>query len=296
MAKRIAEAIIDKQQWIDELAEVIQPAINNAFESGGEAGKLVKDFLNGVWLGHPLHPVITDVPIGAWTIAQLLDLISAARGDDDGLDRASDIALGAGILGAVGSAVTGITDWSDVGGSQRRMGLAHGLINSVGLAFNLSSLMLRTGGDKNTRGLARSLSAIGYLTSATAAYIGGELVFNMGTAVSRNAWKEGPTKYTDVGAVEDLKEGEMVKFTVKNDSVVLVEDEHGIHAFGGTCSHLGCGLWKGKLDGHTVTCQCHGSQFDITNGNVLHGPATDPLPAYEVRKYGGRLQVRMEPT
>ncbi|MEO6458178.1 MAG: Rieske 2Fe-2S domain-containing protein [Chloroflexia bacterium] len=296
MAKRIAKAIIDKQQWLDDLSDVVQPVINKAFSSGGEAGHVVKDFLNGVWLGHPLHPVITDVPIGAGTVTQLLDIVSAARGGDDGLDRASDIALGAGILGAVGSAVTGITDWSEIGGSQRRMGLAHGLINTVALVLNLTSLMLRTGGDKNSRGLARSLSTVGYLTTAVSAYVGGEMVYNLGTAVSRNAWREGPQKYTDVGAVEDLEEGKMVKFDLENDPVVLVQDEHGIHAFGGVCSHVGCGLWEGKLEGHVVTCQCHGSQFDITDGSVLHGPATDPVPAYQVRKYGGRIQVRMEQT
>src|SRR5687767_15412898 len=114
---------------IDVLAEPLSKAVRGAYEAAGPAGQHAKNALHGVWLGHPLHPVLTDVPVGAWTIAQLLDIISAARGDDDGLDRASDIALGAGILGAVGSAVTGITDWSDIGGSQRRMGLAHGLMN-----------------------------------------------------------------------------------------------------------------------------------------------------------------------
>jgi len=293
MAKGIVETIVDKQEWVDQLADAIQPVINDAFSSGGEAGKIVKDFLNGVWLGHPLHPVITDVPVGAWTMTQLFDLISMSRGNDKGLDAAADLALGAGIVAAVGAAVTGITDWSDVGGSHRRVGLVHGLVNVVGLTFNVSSLALRMGGNKRNRGLARGLSATGYMINALAAYIAGELVYNLGQAVSRNAWVQGPEKYTDTIGVDDLPEGQMVKVDVEEQPVVLVKDEHGIHAFGGTCSHYGCGLWEGKLEGHVVTCQCHGSQFDITDGKLIHGPATDPVPSYQVRKYGGRIQVRL---
>src|SRR5215210_8564832 len=149
MASGAVQAIVDRQEWLDDLSDKIQPVINDAFSNGGEAGHVVKDFLNGVWLGHPLHPVITDVPIGAWTMTELLDLISAARGDDPGLDAASDIALGAGIVAALGAAVTGITDWSDVGGSHRRMGAAHALLNVVGLGMSALSLAFRL--DKSGR-------------------------------------------------------------------------------------------------------------------------------------------------
>src|SRR5438105_9596392 len=92
MAKGLAQAVIDRQKWLDDVADAVQPLINQAFSNAGETGHTVKDFLNGVWLGHPLHPVITDVPIGAWTMTELLDLISASKGDDAGLDAASDIA------------------------------------------------------------------------------------------------------------------------------------------------------------------------------------------------------------
>ena len=148
--------MVDRQPWLDDISDAIQPLVNSAFSNSGEAGRMVKDLLNGVWLGHPLHPVITDVPIGAWTISELLDFASAARGDDPGLDAASDIALGAGILAAVGAAVTGITDWSDTGGTHRRMGMAHALLNVGGLTLNLGSLALRMGGG---RGAARVLSS-----------------------------------------------------------------------------------------------------------------------------------------
>ncbi len=292
MATGIAQAIIDRQKWIDDLSDVLQPPINNAFSSAGEAGRVAKDLLNGVWLGHPLHPVITDVPIGAWTIAQLFDVVSMARGDDPGLDAASDLALGTGIVAAMGAAVTGLTDWSDVGGTHRRMGLAHGLMNTVGLVMNLGSMALRLGG--GNRGAARVLSAAGYVTAALAAYVGGELVYNLGQAINRDAWVSGPEKFTDVGAVADLQEGKMVKVEFENRPIVLLKDEDGIHVFEGTCPHYGCGLWEGKLDGHIVTCPCHGSQFDVSTGDLIHGPATSPVPSYETRQSNSRLLIRLQ--
>ena len=292
MATGVAQAIIDRQKWLDDISDKVQPLINNTFSSGGEVGKLAKDFLNGVWLGHPLHPVITDVPVGGWTITQLLDVISLLRGGDSGLDAAADIALGAGIVAAVGAAVTGIADWSDVGGSHRRMGMAHALLNVGGLTLNVASLALRVGGGKN-RGVARSLSAGGYVLNAAAAYVAGELVYNLGQAVNRDAWVDGPDKFTDVASLEDLRDGEMVKVDVDGRPIVLLQHDDGIHAFEGTCPHYGCGLWEGILEDHTVTCQCHGSQFDVRDGTLIHGPATAPVPSYDVSRRMGRVQIRM---
>lgn len=289
----IAQSIVDQQKWLDTLSGIIQPPISDLFANAGEAGRIIKDLLNGVWLGHPLHPVITDVPIGAWTMTQVLDLLSMASGGDANLDVASDVTLGAGIIAALGAVVTGITDWSDIDQNPRkRMGMAHAVINVAGLALNVSSLGLRLGG-KRRRGLARTLSAGGYGLTALAAFVAGELVFNLGTSINRNAWTDGPDKFTDLAAEDDITEGKMQQFEVDGNPIVVVKDEDGVHAFGATCSHLGCDLSEGKLEGHVVTCGCHGSQFDITDGHLIHGPATAPVPAYEVRKRNGKLQIRL---
>jgi nitrite reductase/ring-hydroxylating ferredoxin subunit/uncharacterized membrane protein len=294
MTTGVVQEIVDRQEWLDGLASAIQPLVRNAFSTGGEAGHMVKDLLNGVWLGHPVHPMITDVPVGAWTITELLDFLSAARGDDPGLDAAADISLAAGILAALGAAVTGITDWSDVdmAGTQQRMGLSLGLINVLGLTLDLGSLALRAGGRGRNRGAARALSAAGYMVAATAAYLGGDLVFSLGQAVNRNAWVSGPKKYTGLASTDQLSEGKMVKVDYKGRPIVLLKHDDGIHAFEGTCSHMGCGLWSGKLEGHIVTCPCHGSQFDVTDGSLVHGPATAPVPSYEVREHDGRIEIR----
>jgi nitrite reductase/ring-hydroxylating ferredoxin subunit/uncharacterized membrane protein len=294
MSTGIVQSITDQQKWLDSWSDAIQPLVEKAFTSSGEAGRVAKDLLNGVWLGHPLHPVLTDVPIGAWTMSQLFDIMSIATGDDN-LDVAADVTLGAGIVAALGAALTGLTDWSDIdsyNGSRRRIGLAHALLNVAGLTLNLGSLGLRLTGKRN-RGLSRTLSVSGYACTTLAAYTAGELVFNLGTAISRNAWVEGPDKFTNLAPVADVPEGKMKKFDLKGHPVVILKHEDGIHAFGGTCSHLGCDLWRGKLEGHVVTCPCHGSQFDIADGSNVHGPATAPIPSYEVQEKEGMLQVKL---
>src|SRR5215203_7454150 len=111
---------------IDRLAEPLSKAVRGAYEAAGPAGQPVKNALHGVWLGHPLHPVFTDIPIGAWTTALAMD-VAADR--DPGMRRAATFAIGVGLVGALGAAVTGLTDWSETGGRSRRTGLIHGLLN-----------------------------------------------------------------------------------------------------------------------------------------------------------------------
>ena len=290
MAKGLVEQLLAKQAWVDQVADALQPIINDLFNNSGQAGRTVKDALNGVWLGHPVHPMITDVPVGAWTLAQVFDVVSAQRGDDAGLDNASDLAVGVGVVAAVGAAATGFTDWSEVGGIQRKMGLVHGLLNAVSLVFYLGSLALRLNGGDRAR--ARTLSATGYLISATAAYVGGDLVFATGQAVNRNAWVDGPEDYTDLAASQDLADGKMHKYDLDGKAVVLLRDDDGLHAFNGTCPHLGGPLWEGELDDHCVTCPWHGSEFSVIDGEVISGPATLPQPTYEVRLAGDDVLVR----
>jgi nitrite reductase/ring-hydroxylating ferredoxin subunit/uncharacterized membrane protein len=292
MAKGLVEQLLAKQAWVDQVADALQPIISGLFNNSGQAGRTAKDALNGVWLGHPLHPMITDVPVGAWTLAQVFDVVSAQRGDDEGLDRASDLAVGVGFLAAAGAAVTGFTDWSEVEGVQRKVGLVHGLLNGVSLVFYLGSLALRLNGGDRAR--ARTLSATGYLISATAAYIGGDLVFATGQAVNRNAWIEGPDDYTDLAASTDLADGKMHKYDLEDKTVVLLRDDDGLHAFNGICPHVGGPLWEGELDGHCVTCPWHGSQFDVSDGRLLHGPSVYPVPCYDTRERNGRIEVRLE--
>src|SRR4051795_7445072 len=142
MATGIVQAIVDRQKWLDDLSDAIQPLVSDLFSSGGEAGHVVKDLLNGVWLGHPLHPVITDIPVGAWTMAEVFDALDAASGDSR-YEDAARVCINAGLVGAAGAAVTGLTDWSDTGKSDRRLGLFHAMLNITATSLFLTSTLLR---------------------------------------------------------------------------------------------------------------------------------------------------------
>src|SRR4051812_19441919 len=125
---------IADQPVLDTVANPLADAIKGAYSSAGAAGQVVKNTMHGVWLGHPLHPVFTDIPIGAWTTGLVLDTVAAIK-DEPVLERAADMAIAVGLVGAAGAAVTGLTDWSETDGSSRRTGLVHGLLNITATTF-----------------------------------------------------------------------------------------------------------------------------------------------------------------
>ncbi|HKR58193.1 MAG TPA: non-heme iron oxygenase ferredoxin subunit [Pyrinomonadaceae bacterium] len=89
----------------------------------------------------------------------------------------------------------------------------------------------------------------------------------------------------------DIASGEMRVFDVAGTKVNIARVGGQLHAFDDTCTHKACSLAKGKLDGTTVTCPCHGSQFDVTTGEVLRGPAQQPVRSRLVQIEGESLLV-----
>jgi hypothetical protein len=134
------------QRWADPLAIRIQPLIRRAVSAPP-----IRNFLDGVWLGAPLHLALTDVPVGAWTTALLLDGGSVLSGDE-ALAAAADRALAVGTIAAVPAAVTGLNDMRDLIGQSRRIAMVHALLNVAGLSLSTASLAYRHAG---RRGLAR---------------------------------------------------------------------------------------------------------------------------------------------
>src|SRR3982750_1076216 len=118
MADELPVDLIERQEWLEPVESAMQRAGGQTFDSAGTAGRKVRNFLHGVWLGHPLHPVLTDIPVGAWTAAVILD----AMDERDG----ADLAVKVGLAGAVGSAVTGLTDWQATDGSADRKSVVEG--------------------------------------------------------------------------------------------------------------------------------------------------------------------------
>ncbi len=276
------------QPALEKLADSLQQAVNGIFQSGGVPGKKAKNFLNGVWLGHALHPVLTDVPVGAWTTAVTLDLLSGAD-DKSELAPGADAAVGLGILGAVGAAVAGITDWSDTVGEERHTGLVHMLLNVGGLTAYTLSWFLRKNGQRKL-GVVISTAAYGVLSYS--AYLGGDLVYKMGSMVDHTAWDNEPGDWTQVMNAADLPENTLHKVEAGGEEVLLVKQGDQVYALNSTCPHAGGPLDEGQLEGDTVICPWHGSRFCLKDGKVLDGPSTFDAPLYQVRQTAGKIEVR----
>jgi nitrite reductase/ring-hydroxylating ferredoxin subunit/uncharacterized membrane protein len=280
---------IDEQDWLDQAGEAIAPAITNAFRAGGEAGREIEDFLHGTWLGHPLHPVLTDLPIGAWSTAVVFDAIETISGRKE-LRAGADAAVAIGLIGALGAAVTGAADWSQTSGRARKIGLLHGLLNLGGAALFGASLVMRR--REKSRAAGVGLSMLGYAVANVSAYLGGHLISGEQIGVNHAAAEEYPKDFVPVLAENELPENKPTRVEAGGIAVMLVRKGAEIYAIAETCSHLGGPLAEGKLEGDTIECPWHGSCFSIKNGSVIHGPATFPQPRFETRINNGQIEVR----
>jgi len=273
------------QPGLDSIAEPLSQGVRRVYESAGEAGRQMKNAVHGVWLGHPLHPVFTDLPIGAWTAALAID--SCANGDG-GMRRAANIAFGVGLAGAAASAVTGLTDWSETSGRSRREGLVHGLINIAATALTAAAYICRL---RDKRDDGRALAWTGYTLALGAAYLGGDLVFGQRIGVTHAA-VDGPERYTKVAESTDVVDNAMIR-AHRGDTDAVVVRQHGrVCALAHSCSHLGGPLSEGELKDGSVVCPWHGSEFALEDGSVINGPATQPQPVFEVRERAGHIEVK----
>lgn len=273
------------QPALDRIAEPLGQAVRNAFEAGGPAGQQAKNALHGVWLRHPLHPVFTDVPIGAWTTALALD---AAGNGDPGMRRAATFAMGVGLAGALGAAVTGLTDWSETQGQSRRTGLVHGLLNIAATSLVATAFVQRHGnGHSNGRGLAWT----GFAIALASAYLGGDLVYRQRIGVT-HADVEPPDDFTYAADSSALAENTMMRVRAGEADVLLVRQHGRVCALAHACAHLGGPLSEGTLRDGSVVCPWHGSEFAIEDGRVLNGPSTHSQPCLIVRERDGRIEVK----
>ncbi|HEV2250003.1 MAG TPA: Rieske 2Fe-2S domain-containing protein [Candidatus Limnocylindria bacterium] len=245
--------------------------------------KWLRSVLHGTWLGHPLHPLLTDVPVGALTVALALDLL----GIHDGANWAT--LLGAG--GMVLAALAGFVDLDETDGKARQYGGIHASLMLVALGFYVFSLVIRFGYAPGTPYEATVIAALGYLFLVLGAYIGGDLVFTLGNMVDRHAWRSGGTKWVALDVTE-VPERQPVKAKAGAQTLVLVRIGDAIHALHDSCAHAGCSLSEGKIVGDTIQCGCHGSRFTLADGNVVVGPATTDQPLFEVRRAEGKLEAR----
>lgn len=287
----LVDRLIRSQAWLDGFGELVQGIVGGIYKVLGKPGRLLKSFLHGTWLGHALHPIITDIPLGAWTLALIADILALTGHLSQ---QVGDFCVFVGVLGAIGAAVTGYTDFHETFGHERRVGAMHGLLNTVVLVLYVISSVLRFQGGSGNHGTAFALSAVGYVLVISAAYLGGHLVFSMGTMVNRNAFLEGPAdEYVAVGKPDDFVEGQMRKVSAASLDILIVRYQGKLQAISNVCAHAGGPLDEGELNEGVVTCPWHGSRFHVDSGRVVEGPSTFDQPALRVREQDGQVQVKL---
>ncbi|MBV9081092.1 MAG: Rieske 2Fe-2S domain-containing protein [Acidobacteriaceae bacterium] len=291
MGENSIVALVEKQDWLAPIQEKGQELVKSAYEAAGETGQAVKNALHGVWLGHPLHAAITDVPVGSWTAALVMDLFEAAGNDK--YAAGADAAVAVGLVGAVGAAVSGLTDWSEIQGKPQRVGAMHGLMNMGAALLYSGSYAARKSGK---RALGRGLGFAGYSIAFASAYLGGALSYNQKIGVNHSAEpsEDLPQHFTAVCSESELAEGHPKKVQVNGTPVMLLKRGATIFALAEKCSHLGGPLSEGEIEGDAVQCPWHGSRFCLYDGSVLDGPATTPQPALDVMVKDGQVLVRRQ--
>ncbi|MEV8048347.1 Rieske 2Fe-2S domain-containing protein [Streptomyces griseoluteus] len=245
----------------------------------------VKNALSGTWLGHVLHPVLTDVPIGAWGMATVLDLTAGERGA-----VAARKLVGFGLLAAVPTAASGASDWADTFGGPQRVGLVHGMLNGAATVLQAASWVARLTGRRRA-GVV--LSGVGLGLTGASAYLGGHLSYVNGVGVNHTAFEEPTGKWTDVAALTALEEDKPLRVDAGGVPVVLVRHGGTVNALSATCTHAGGPLDEGKVDADgCLHCPWHGSAFRLSDGEVTRGPATVPQPDWDVKISQERVLVR----
>ena len=285
MIGRLVTRIVDAQamwakpcgefnhRWLSALFRPIRP---------------VKDLLNGTWLGHPVHAAITDVPIGALTVALILDVVGVPVG--------ADVALLIGVLSMLAAAIAGLADYTDTDATARMRATVHATLMVVALVVFVVSLAMRAGNPPD-RTIPFALLVIGYLIVAFAAEVGGDLVYLIGTHVNRHAWRGAGAKWikVDLGDLPDIPEGGPTKLKVGINDIVVVRNGDSILALHAQCAHAGGPLHEGVLVKDQIECPWHGSRFHLANGHVARGPAMYSQPAYELRRTDAGWEARRTP-
>ncbi|SDE06694.1 Rieske 2Fe-2S domain-containing protein [Auraticoccus monumenti] len=267
-----------------EQAEVLDAAADPAAEGAGRlvSGPTVRSLLGGTPLGHPLHPLLVTVPIGAWATAAALDALGNKPG--------ARSAVGVGVLVAPLAAAAGVHDWATTQGGERRVGWVHGLLNTVTLGLYAASWVARRRGNDR---LGVLLTLPGLALLGTAGWLGGHLSYARGVGVDVTAFEPEIPEWVDVAASTDVQHGQLTGVSAEDTPVLLTRDADGTpRALADRCTHRGAPLHEGQVEDGCVRCPWHDSLFDLRSGTVVMGPASRPQPVLEVSEREGRLLVR----
>jgi len=278
---------VDQLGWLRTLNDWLTAALG-PFRERHQDNLALELLHGGRWVGHPLHPALSDLPVGLWTAATVLDVTDSSPATGPGLDAAG-ILSAAGILASCATALTGLSDWTVSDEQDRRVGLFHGLLNTAALGLQSVSLGARMTGHRST---ARALGAASLTVTAAAAYLGGHLVFTKGVMVNRVGWAVGPRRWVRALPEADLPDDSPVAVQAEGRQILLYRHEGILYAIDNICSHAGGLLSRGTVADLTVTCPLHGSRFALADGSVRRGPAHQPQPVLRTRIRNGFIEVR----
>ncbi|NEC27757.1 Rieske (2Fe-2S) protein [Streptomyces sp. SID8111] len=245
-----------------------------------------RDALHGRWLGHPLHPLMVQVPVGSWMSAAVLDLWP-------GRSREAGVLVGVGLAAAGPAALAGAVDWAELRRQQTRVGLVHAVANAAAVGLYGASLVSRVRG----RSLAgRAYGFLGLTAVGVGGMLGGHLAYRQ--ASGANHAEEVPhvvrTGWHRVGTVDEFPAGQPVRRAVDDVPVLVVRETGGtFHALAERCSHQAGPLSEGTVADGCVRCPWHGSVFRLSDGWNVRGPATAPQPAFDTRVLDGHVEIRL---
>jgi nitrite reductase/ring-hydroxylating ferredoxin subunit/uncharacterized membrane protein len=272
---------LESAEGLDSAAKAVGKAVRDGVGHGP-----LKDALSGTWLGHPLHPMLTDIVIGSFTSASLLDVLGRGTG------AASERLIASGLLAYLPTAAAGISDWADtevVDDGIRRVGVIHAGCNAAGASLYALSWRARKRGAHR---IGAALGLAGLTVMSAGGYLGGYLSLTKGVGPAQTVFDPGPTEWAPAADASQLPEGRAVRVVVDETPVLLLRQAGNIFAIHDRCSHRGCSLSEGTVEGDEVVCACHSSRFSLRDGAVRHGPATAAQPAFQVRVEDGRVEVR----
>lgn len=278
-----------------------QVAATHAFDAPGKAiakwirsvlpsGGGLKDVLSGTWMGHALHPLLTDIPVGTWTSATLLDLFGGPSSRP-----AARRLIGVGLVAAAPTAWAGWADWADSepgNDAVRRVGMAHAIANGVAVGLYGASLAARRRGAHAT-GVMLGLG--GAAAIGAGGWLGGDLAFTRGVGVNETLFDEDPSDWTPVLDASMLTDDRPALARAGDRELLIVRRDGTLHALANRCAHRGGPLHEGELDGDCIACPLHGTRFRLQDGAVVRGPSAYPQPVFEARVNEGRVEVRAGP-
>lgn len=265
-----------------ERASVLDPLTGPVQRAARMLPGRVRDALHGVWLGHPLHPVLVQVPVGTWLSASLLD---ACSGGEPAFDKASRRLVLAGLAAAVPATLSGTADWAEQHEQQMRVGLVHALANTVAVACYAASAAAPA--------RARILRLAGLTAAGVGGYLGGHLAYRQSAGANQSEPVPHLVEpgWQDLMPLAELADRKPARRMLGDVPVVAVREDDDVHVLADRCSHLSGPLSDGEYRDGCLICPWHGSTFSVSDGTVRHGPATAPQPAFRTRVTQGTIQV-----